>query len=207
MLLPFPEPPLTGKSKTTHLRLMAALSPRSHCLTSAHGLGALAEVVSEMEFEFAKRLGVPNDRIIVNGPLHDARFVERCLTEGVCFNADSVRLLGVAADIAKLQRDLTLMFPDCRLALAQSGDIMILKGQLAKAEQARQQAGVVGMQYSAGAVSKQEALSSELEEISADSIRLESLVGTQTSLGELEYALQTPLDATTLPANISSEEK
>jgi len=74
-------------------------------------------------------------------------------------------------------------------------------------EQARQQAGVVERQYSAGAVSRQEALSSKLEEISADSIRLESLAAAQTSLGELEYALQTPLDATTLPANISSEEK
>jgi len=74
-------------------------------------------------------------------------------------------------------------------------------------EQARQQAGVVGMQYSAGAVSKQEALSSELEEISADSIRLDSMAAAQTSLGELEYALQTPLDATPLPAIISSEEK
>lgn len=66
-----------------------------------HGLGAMAEVVSAMEFEFARRLAVPYDRIIVNGPLHDRAFVAQCLDEGVCFNADSVRLLGVAADLAR----------------------------------------------------------------------------------------------------------
>ena len=65
-----------------------------------HGLGAMAEVVSEMEFEFALRLGVSHERIIVNGPLHSAAFVERLLEEDVCFNADSVRLLGLVADHA-----------------------------------------------------------------------------------------------------------
>ena len=66
-----------------------------------HGLGAMAEVVSEMEFEFARRLGVPYSRIIVNGPLHDRAFVERCLESEACFNADSVRLLDVVAEAAK----------------------------------------------------------------------------------------------------------
>ncbi len=65
-----------------------------------HGLGALAEVVSEMELELARRLDVPYDRIIVNGPLHSAGFVERCLREGACFNADSLRLLEAAASAA-----------------------------------------------------------------------------------------------------------
>ncbi len=85
------------------------------------------------------------------------------------------------------------------------------RGQLNAAEamfeQARQQEAVAEKQYAAGAISKQAALSARLEEISAASIRLESRTAVQTSLGELEYALQTPLDATVLPAAISSEEK
>jgi len=74
-------------------------------------------------------------------------------------------------------------------------------------DQARQEAEVVEKQYAAGAVSKEALLSSQLEEISADSIRLDSRIKVQTSLGKLEYALQTPLDSTMLPAVISSEEK
>jgi len=86
-------------------------------------------------------------------------------------------------------------------------DCRKLKAADAILDQARQEAEVVEKQYAAGAVSKEALLSSQLEKISADSIRLDSRMKAQTSLGKLEYALQTPMDSTMLPAVISSEEK
>lgn len=74
-------------------------------------------------------------------------------------------------------------------------------------EQARQQVEVVEKQFTAGAVSKQAVLSSRLEKISAELIRLDSRTAAQTSLGKLEYTLQTPLDSTRFPAILSLEEK
>ena len=67
-------------------------------------------------------------------------------------------------------------------------------------EQARQQADIALKQYAAGAVSKQTVLSSQLEETAAALARLDLQVKAQTSMGELEYALQTPLNTTAMPA-------
>jgi cobalt-zinc-cadmium efflux system outer membrane protein len=70
------------------------------------------------------------------------------------------------------------------------------------------QAEVVRTQYEVGEVSKQTQIQSRLEKIAAAFIRLDSQVKTQESLGELERALQMPLDETTLPvtSNLVEEE-
>ncbi|RDD61887.1 hypothetical protein [Ferruginivarius sediminum] len=51
-------------------------------------LGGTAEVVSEMEYRIARRVGFPAERIMVNGPLHAEAFLRELLAEGVRINLD-----------------------------------------------------------------------------------------------------------------------
>ncbi len=75
-------------------------------------------------------------------------------------------------------------------------------------EQTRRQADVIRKQYTAGAVSRQAVLSSQLEEIIAALARLGLKVTAQISMGKLEYALQTPLDTVKMPTvSVLMEEK
>ena len=53
-----------------------------HLCRVVDSLGGYAEVVSEMEYELAERIGVDPDRIIVNGPLKSERCVSRALLGG-----------------------------------------------------------------------------------------------------------------------------
>lgn len=54
-------------------------------------LGGTAEVVSEMEFELASRLGINGDRIIYNGPCKSLDSIRACLWGGGIVNLDSRR--------------------------------------------------------------------------------------------------------------------
>lgn len=53
-------------------------------------LGGYAEVVSEMELELAKRIGVAPRSIIWNGPIKNATALEKALLEGITINIDSL---------------------------------------------------------------------------------------------------------------------
>lgn len=53
-------------------------------------LGGYAEVVSEMELELARRINVPEENIIWNGPVKNYNCVEKLLLEGGCVNVDSL---------------------------------------------------------------------------------------------------------------------
>ncbi|MBT3381768.1 MAG: diaminopimelate decarboxylase [Lentisphaerae bacterium] len=53
-----------------------------------HQEGALAEVVSSMEYDKARRLGVPGDQIIFNGPYKPMDALERAVSEGAQINID-----------------------------------------------------------------------------------------------------------------------
>lgn len=55
----------------------------------AHFKGGLAEVVSAMEYELARRLGVPAHRIIFNGPVKPPAILQNALAEGALINLDS----------------------------------------------------------------------------------------------------------------------
>ena len=57
----------------------------------AHALGAYAEVVSEMEYALARRLGVDARRIIYNGPYKSTASLAEALTAGSIVNLDSRR--------------------------------------------------------------------------------------------------------------------
>jgi outer membrane protein, heavy metal efflux system len=78
------------------------------------------------------------------------------------------------------------------------------QGKLANAdsifESSQKQAELIRKQYEAGEISKQVEILARLDNLIAALSRTDLQVKTQESLGELERALQTPLDATTLPA-------
>ena len=52
-------------------------------------LGGYAEVVSDMEYELAKRIGFASDRIVYNGP-GKGPFMESCVIEGGLLNLDNL---------------------------------------------------------------------------------------------------------------------
>lgn len=59
------------------------------CLV-AHNSGAYAEVVSQMEYDLAIRLGIAPERIILNGPVKDDALLRDALFAGVMLNVDSM---------------------------------------------------------------------------------------------------------------------
>lgn len=65
--------------KTNYLQAICALM---------HQEGALAEVVSAMEYEKARSLGIPGERIIFNGPHKPLPALERAVSEGAMVNLD-----------------------------------------------------------------------------------------------------------------------
>jgi len=62
--------------------------------------GQYAEVVSAMEYELARRTGVPAERIIFNGPLKQEPELQRALLEGAHINLDGTDELELATAIA-----------------------------------------------------------------------------------------------------------
>jgi len=63
---------------------------------------ALAEVVSPLEYQLARRCGYSAHDIIVNGPWHERRFMEAVLQEGALLNIDSWYQLPRVADLHRL---------------------------------------------------------------------------------------------------------
>ena len=65
--------------KTNYLSAICALM---------HQQGALAEVVSEMEYKRARALGVPGERIVFNGPHKPLPILEQAATQGAMIHID-----------------------------------------------------------------------------------------------------------------------
>lgn len=63
-------------------------------------LGGYAEVVSEMELEVARRIGMEPKRIIWNGPIKSPKVLEEFICSGGTVNIDSQEELKVMKDIA-----------------------------------------------------------------------------------------------------------
>ena len=66
-----------------------------------NALGGYAEVVSEMELEIARRIGMEPERIIWNGPIKEPKVLEEFICSGGTINIDSLEELKVVKDIAK----------------------------------------------------------------------------------------------------------
>ncbi|MGC3972563.1 MAG: alanine racemase [Pirellulales bacterium] len=65
--------------KTNYLKAICAIM---------HQEGAYAEIVSKMEYEKAKGLGIPGDRIIFNGPHKPLETLAAAVVDGVTINID-----------------------------------------------------------------------------------------------------------------------
>jgi diaminopimelate decarboxylase len=66
----------------------------------AYSWGAYAEVVSQMEYDLAVKLGVSNHRIIFNGPLKRDRDLSNALLQGSLVNLDSLREVSILKEVA-----------------------------------------------------------------------------------------------------------
>ena len=66
-----------------------------------HQEGAWAEVVSEMEYDMARRLGVPPEQILFNGPYKPEESLRKALAEGARVHIDHYEELYLAERIAK----------------------------------------------------------------------------------------------------------
>lgn len=64
-----------------------------------HQEGAIAEVVSEMEYDKARKLGMPGNKIIFNGPRKSMKALETAVKEGATINVDN---LDEIADLEKI---------------------------------------------------------------------------------------------------------
>jgi diaminopimelate decarboxylase len=67
--------------KTNYLKAICSLF---------HQEGAIAEVVSRMEYEKAKSLGIPGEQIIFNGPYKPLDLLETAMADGVTLYIDSL---------------------------------------------------------------------------------------------------------------------
>lgn len=63
--------------------------------------GGYAEVVSEMEFDLAAKLGVPIQKIIFNGPYKSKKAIKKCLLGGGIVNLDSFYEIDIVEKIAR----------------------------------------------------------------------------------------------------------
>lgn len=70
--------------------------------------GGYAEVVSEMELEIARRIGVKPERIIWNGPIKTPAIAEAFLLAGGTVNIDSAEEAAFIMDLAAHHKDKTL---------------------------------------------------------------------------------------------------
>jgi diaminopimelate decarboxylase len=66
----------------------------------AYNWGAYAEVVSQMEYDLAVKLGIPTDRIIFNGPLKRIEDLTNALLQNSLVNLDSLQEVSILKDVA-----------------------------------------------------------------------------------------------------------
>jgi diaminopimelate decarboxylase len=88
----YPNVTFTWSYKTNYLSAICAIF---------HEEGFLAEVVSEMEYQKARKMGVPGDRIVYNGPIKTLASLEQAVAEGAMVHVDhmdEIRDLEAVAD-------------------------------------------------------------------------------------------------------------
>jgi len=88
----YPNVEFTWSYKTNYLKAICAI---------LHQEGETAEVVSEFEYEKARRLGIPGDQIVFNGPYKPKEALLRAIEEGARINADTFEELADIEEIAK----------------------------------------------------------------------------------------------------------
>jgi diaminopimelate decarboxylase len=87
----YPHTALAWSYKTNYLGAICAVF---------HAEGSLAEVVSGMEYDMARRLGVPGDRIIFNGPAKTEGELRRAVAERAILHVDHLEEIYLLERIA-----------------------------------------------------------------------------------------------------------
>jgi diaminopimelate decarboxylase len=87
----YPQTTMCWSYKTNYLAAICAIF---------HQEGSLAEVVSGMEYEKARRLGVPGDRIVFNGPAKTEAELRRAVAERAVIHADHLEEIYLLEKIA-----------------------------------------------------------------------------------------------------------
>ncbi|MEO2153609.1 MAG: alanine racemase [Aquificota bacterium] len=88
----YPNVEFTWSYKTNYLKAICAI---------LHQEGETAEVVSEFEYEKARRLGIPGNQIVFNGPYKPKEALRTAILEGARINADTFEELSDIEEIAK----------------------------------------------------------------------------------------------------------
>jgi len=88
----YPNVEFTWSYKTNYLKAICAI---------LHQEGETAEVVSEFEYEKARRLGIPGEQIVFNGPYKPVPALERAILEGARINVDTFEELADIEEIAQ----------------------------------------------------------------------------------------------------------
>jgi diaminopimelate decarboxylase len=91
----YPDTRLCWSYKTNYLDAICAIY---------HQEGSLAEVVSGMEYEKARRLGVPGSSIVFNGPAKTEDELRRAVREGAIVHADHMEEIHLLERIASEMR-------------------------------------------------------------------------------------------------------
>ena len=99
--------------KSTKLKTQVAYSVKTNYLPAVCSVlreeGAWAEVVSEMEYQLSRAVGVPPNELIYNGPHKTREQLERALSEGAIVNIDNFDELSLVEHIAdELRRDVRI---------------------------------------------------------------------------------------------------
>ncbi|MFM7107659.1 MAG: alanine racemase [Planctomycetaceae bacterium] len=87
----YPDVQFAWSYKTNYLRAICAIF---------HQEGAIAEVVSDFEYEKARGLGIPGEAIIFNGPHKPRAALERAVDEDARIQVDNLDELLLLADVA-----------------------------------------------------------------------------------------------------------
>jgi len=88
----YPNVEFSWSYKTNYLKAICAI---------LHQEGETAEVVSEFEYEKARRLGIPGDKIVFNGPYKPKEALKTALSERARINADTFEELSDIEEVAK----------------------------------------------------------------------------------------------------------
>ena len=88
----YPNVEFSWSYKTNYLKAICAI---------LHQEGETAEVVSEFEYEKARRLGISGDQIVFNGPYKPKEALRVALSEGARINADTFEELADIEEVAK----------------------------------------------------------------------------------------------------------
>jgi len=71
----------------------------------AYELGAYAEIVSPMELQIAKKLNIPGNKVLYNGPIKDKSSIYYCLKNGAKINIDNSRDFEIISKYACQNKD------------------------------------------------------------------------------------------------------